>query len=181
MQRYSRLELSVGAFVLAGAGALAYLAFTLGELSLSGQKRYAITARFSSIGDLKVGDPVKLAGVTVGEVAGVRLADFVAETELSVDQEVKLPKDTIASIQSSGLLGDAYISLSPGAADDDLPPNGQITRTEPAISIMELVSKYAFGSAVDDEGSGTSEAKPKGESRKQQDDGHPSPFSDPLE
>lgn len=181
MEPYTKLELSVGAFVLLGAVALAYLGLTLGELSLGGPSRYVVSARFSSVGDLKVGDPVKMAGVGVGEVTELVLADFVAQVELSVEQSVQIPTDTIASIQSAGLLGDAYVSLSPGAALEDLPAGGRITRTEPALSITELISKYAFGSPLeskdDDRASGDGPGASNGES--QGADG--SPLDDPLE
>jgi len=107
MQRYTKLEISVGLFVVLGALSLAYLSLTLGGLRLGAGDRYPLTARFSSVGNLKNGDPVKVAGVNVGEVTKIRLVDFNAEAELSVTRELKLPADTIASIQSAGLLGDA--------------------------------------------------------------------------
>jgi phospholipid/cholesterol/gamma-HCH transport system substrate-binding protein len=151
MRRYTKVEISVGAFILLGGFALAYLSFTLGGLELSRRRTYALTARFSSVGELKPGDPVKLAGVAVGEVERISLADFAAETELLIEADVKLPDDTIASIQSAGLLGDAYVSLSPGASDRDLPSRGRIRRTEPAISLTELLAKYAFGSKDSDD------------------------------
>lgn len=172
MERCTRVEIAVGGFVLLGGAALAYLALTLGQMTFGQDGRYTVTARFSSVGDLKVGDPVKMAGVGVGEVRAVRLADFVAEAELAVDRAVVLPEDTIASIHSAGLLGDAYVSLSPGASDKDLGPGGRITRSEPAISITELISKYAFGSPIDGDKDGAAEEpQPEGAS----------PFSDPLE
>lgn len=180
MQSYTRLELAVGVFVLIGAAALGYMAFTLGDLSLGAAERYAITARFSSVGELKVGDPVKLAGVTIGEVKRVTLTDFVAQAEFAIDKGVPLPEDTIASVQSAGLLGDAYISLSPGASEKDLPDHGRITRTEPAVSLTELIAKYAFGSPVgddkDDQAGG-----PAGDSGPGEKAEKASPFDDPLE
>jgi phospholipid/cholesterol/gamma-HCH transport system substrate-binding protein len=146
MQTYTRLELSVGLFVIAGVLALGYLSLTLGGLEPA-RGHYRVFARFASVGDLKEGDPVKIAGVAVGEVSRIRLVDFVAETELGLRPEVKVPQDTIAAIQSAGLLGDSYVVLSPGASASDLAPDGRITRTQPAISITELIAKYAFGSA----------------------------------
>jgi phospholipid/cholesterol/gamma-HCH transport system substrate-binding protein len=151
MRRYTKVEISVGAFILVGGLALAYLSFTLGGLDLGRKRTYALTARFSSVGELKTGDPVKLAGVNVGEVARIALVDFAAEAELAIEDDVKLPEDTIASIQSAGLLGDAYVSLSPGASDKDLPSPGRIRRTEPAVSLTELLAKYAFGSPISDD------------------------------
>jgi len=149
MNSYTKIEVSVGAFVITGMLALGYLSFTLGGLSLK-QRNASVHARFSSVGELKVGDPVKLAGVRVGEVKSVKLVDYVADTELTLDDEIKLPDDTIASIQSAGLLGDAYVSLSPGASDHNLGNGERIMRTEPAVSLTELISKYAFGSPLSD-------------------------------
>ena len=146
MQTHTRLELSVGLFVIAGVFALGYLSLTLGGLQPA-RGHYRLYARFSSVGDLKPGDPVKIAGVGVGEVDAIRLVDFAAETELSLAPEVKLPTDTIASIQSAGLLGDSYVTLSPGASDQDLAAGARIARTQPAIGITELIAKYAFGSS----------------------------------
>jgi phospholipid/cholesterol/gamma-HCH transport system substrate-binding protein len=151
MERHTKVEISVGAFVVLGLAALAYLSFTLGGLELARKRSYTITARFSSVGELKAGDPVKLAGVSVGEVERIALVDFAAEAELALDESVKLPDDTIASVESAGLLGDAYVSLSPGASERDLPPSGRITRTEPAVSLTELLAKYAFGSPISEQ------------------------------
>lgn len=145
MQSHSKLEVSVGAFVVGGLLALTYLSLTLGGLPLGGGDRYPLNARFSSVGSLKPGDPVKIAGVSIGEVARIGLADFTAQVELRIDPELRLPADTIASIQSAGLLGDAHVSLSPGAAAQDLPPGGSISRTEAAVNLLDLVAKYAFG------------------------------------
>jgi phospholipid/cholesterol/gamma-HCH transport system substrate-binding protein len=151
MQTHGKLELSVGAFVIVCGAALGYLAFTLGGVEV-GRSHYAVFARFSSVGDLKLGDAVKLAGVQVGEVKDIALVDYTASVELSISEPLQVPKDTIASIQTSGLLGDAYVSLSPGAASENLAAGGTIAHTEPAISISELLAKYAFGSLSGDSG-----------------------------
>lgn len=184
MQQYTRLEISVGACVVLGALALTYLSLTLGGLRLGSGDRYPLTARFSSVGSLKRGDPVKIAGVEIGEVAGVELVDFNAQLELRVNRGLMLPTDTIASIQSAGLLGDMYVSLSPGASDQDLPPGGAIGRTEPAVNVMELVAKYAFGAAP---GLDDSSSQQRGGSGGTQDESGAAPRSkhaplpDPLE
>jgi phospholipid/cholesterol/gamma-HCH transport system substrate-binding protein len=154
MHAYTRIEISVGAFVITGMLALGYLSFTLGGLSFK-TRGFNVHARFSSVGELKPGDAVKLAGVRIGEVKGIKLVEYSADAELALDDEIKLPDDTIASIQSAGLLGDAYVSLSPGASDHNLAPGERILRTEPAVSLMELISKYAFGSPLSDSDSST--------------------------
>lgn len=145
MQRYGKLEIGVGLFLLGGLAAVAYLSLTLGGVTWN-EQRYVISARFSSVGDLKTGDAVKLAGVSVGEVTRISLVDYAAETELSLQRSLELPEDTIASIQTAGLLGDAYVSLSPGASERALNAGQRLARTEPAINISELIAKYAFGS-----------------------------------
>lgn len=154
MTSYTRYELGVGAFVVLGGLALAYLSINLSGLQPFQQRQATLTARFSSIGSLKEGDPVKIAGVTIGSVTAVRLVNYDAEATFALYTPVKLPADSIASIQSAGLLGDSYVSLLPGASDDDLEDGGRITRTEPAVSLTELIAKYAFGSPTD-EGSST--------------------------
>lgn len=156
MKPYTKIEISVGAFVIVGVLALGYLSFTLGGLELK-RRSTQIHARFSSVGELKVGDPVKLAGVRIGEVQSIKLVDYAADTELLLDDDIKLPDDTIASIQSAGLLGDAYVSLSPGASDHNLASGERILRTEPAVSLTELIAKYAFGSPLSDSPARSSE------------------------
>ena len=162
MQPYTKIEISVGSFVIIGGLALAYLSFSLGGVSLQTKRHQLITARFSSVGELKLGDPVKVAGVSVGEVKRIALVDYSAEAELLLDDDIKLPDDTIASIQSAGLLGDAYGSLSPGGSDRSLKQGARILQTEPAISITELISKYAFGSPLSEDSGGSKKAAPGG-------------------
>jgi phospholipid/cholesterol/gamma-HCH transport system substrate-binding protein len=142
---YGKSEIVAGVFVLVGLVVLAYLSISIGGLRLGGHHRYQVSARFSNIGGLKARAPVKIAGVTVGEVGSIRLADYFAEVTIDVDREVSLPKDTIASVTTAGLLGEAYVSLSPGAADEDLRPGGRITQTEPALNIADILGRYAFG------------------------------------
>lgn len=163
MTSYTRYEIGVGAFVVLGAAALFYLSVDLGGLKPFQRSQMTLSARFSSIGSLKEGDPVKIAGVTVGNVTKVQLVQFDAEATFALHAPVKLPADSIASIQNAGLLGDSYVSLSPGAADDDLADGGRIIRTEPAVSLTELIAKYAFGSPTesDDAKTDSTAASPK--------------------
>jgi phospholipid/cholesterol/gamma-HCH transport system substrate-binding protein len=180
--RYSRYEVSVGVFVLVGIVSLLYLSISLGELRFFSEDRYTLTARFSSVAGLKTGDPVKIAGVTVGEVGEIRLEDYQALLELKLNRGVALSVDTIASVQSAGLLGDSYVSLAPGAEDSNLAEGGRIARTEPAVSLTELIAKYAFGSPVED----NAESRDSDHTAPQQGEQDPkkekeSPFANPLE
>lgn len=143
---HTKLELAVGAFVILGIIALGYLSISVGGVHLFPSARYEVTARFSGIGDLKKNAPVKIAGVRVGDVVGVELDDYAALVHLSIDRGIELPEDTIASIKTSGLLGESYVGLSPGASEQNLPDGGRIAQTEPALDLIQLLSKYAFGS-----------------------------------
>jgi phospholipid/cholesterol/gamma-HCH transport system substrate-binding protein len=153
---YTKTEIAVGSFLILGLGLLGYLSISIGGLSIVPERRYHVVARFSNVGDLKPRAPVKVAGVTVGQVEAVRMVDYLGEAELAIDQSVKLPKDTIASIATSGLLGEAHVALSPGGAEGDLAAGDRISHTEPAINVTDLLGRYAFG------GGGKGDGKPSG-------------------
>ncbi|MGF1510918.1 MAG: outer membrane lipid asymmetry maintenance protein MlaD [Myxococcota bacterium] len=150
--RYSLTEFSVGLFVFFGLLALGYISVSIGGLELS-RNRIHVKARFSSVGDLKSGAAVKIAGVRVGSVRSIALENYAADVELSLDSDVPLPRDTIASIRTEGLLGESYVLLRPGGSEDDLAEGGRIPQTEPALDLIDLLVKYALSS---DEEEGTS-------------------------
>lgn len=143
----TNLELSVGIFVLLGIAAIAYLTIKLGTGSLIGGDTYLVEARFANAGGLHNGSSVLLAGVTVGRVEAVRMdpADYSAIATLRIYSTLKLPTDSMASIKTSGLIGDKYVSLSPGADDSYLEPGNRITMTESAVDLESLIGKMAFG------------------------------------
>jgi phospholipid/cholesterol/gamma-HCH transport system substrate-binding protein len=157
---HTRSEVIAGGFLLAGLASVAYLSISIGGMRVLPQDHYRITARFSNVGDLKLNAPVKIAGVTVGQVKSIHLADYYGEVEMGVDRKVALPTDTIASIATAGLLGEAYLSLSPGAAEQDLPDGGRITQTEPALNVADLLARYAFGGGASGGASGSDSAEP---------------------
>lgn len=144
----SALELLVGVFVLLGLAAVAYLTIKLGSGSLVGGDTYLLEARFANAGGLHAGSSVLLAGVIVGRVESIRMepADYSAIATLRVSSLLKLPTDSMASIKTSGLIGDKYICLSPGADETYLAPGTRITMTESAVDLESLISKMAFGS-----------------------------------
>ncbi len=74
----------------------------------------------------------------------IELVSYLAEVQLSVNEGVKLPADTIASIRTEGLLGASYVSLSPGSASTNLQPGGRISQTEPALDLVDLLIKYGL-------------------------------------
>jgi phospholipid/cholesterol/gamma-HCH transport system substrate-binding protein len=147
--QHTKTEVAVGLFVMAGVAALGYLSVSIGGVELIPPDRYVVRARFASVGDLKEGAPVRLAGVKVGEVRSVRLNNYLAEAELAIGHTLELPRDTIASIRSEGLLGDVYISLAPGGDLKNLRDGELLAQTEPATDLMDLLSRYAFGRTGD--------------------------------
>ena len=148
----TKLELLVGIFVLMGIAAVAYLTIKLGSGSLIGGDTYLVEARFANAGGLHVGSSVLLAGVTVGRVEAVRMepTDYSAIATIRVSSQFRLPTDSMASIKTAGLIGDKYVSLSPGADETYLTPGTRITMTESAVDLESLISKMAFGSVDKD-------------------------------
>jgi phospholipid/cholesterol/gamma-HCH transport system substrate-binding protein len=142
--KQSYIELSVGAFVLIGMAAIVWFAVQAG--AGIGGSTYEVKARFTNIGGLKPGSQVFIAGVPVGHVEKIDLdPQYAAIVQLNVQRGVQLPSDTIASIKTSGLIGDKYIALAPGADSKNLTPGGMITDTESAMDLESLISRFAFG------------------------------------
>jgi len=167
----TKTEILVGAFVMLGIAALGYLSISIGGLQLVAPDHYVLKARFESVGDLKQGAPIRLAGVKVGQVTSVRLKDYSAEAELSIGRALVLPKDSVASIRTEGLLGNTYVALSPGGSLENLHDGGLVSRTEPALDLSDLLARYAFGQ----HSSTPTESAPSGGGP-----GRDEVFSDPL-
>jgi phospholipid/cholesterol/gamma-HCH transport system substrate-binding protein len=142
---HSRTDIIVGIFVLAGAICLGYLAIRLGKVELFGATGYVVYADFSSVAGLKVGDPAEIAGVRVGKVESLGLADDRARIALRLDRNVKLQDDVIASVRARGLIGDKFVLITPGASDNIIPPGGKIRETESPQDITDLIGKFVGG------------------------------------
>ncbi|MBI4774147.1 MAG: outer membrane lipid asymmetry maintenance protein MlaD [Deltaproteobacteria bacterium] len=144
--RKFNVETAVGTFVVAGFLCFAYLAIKLGDVHVFGREGYHVTARFSSVSGLKQGARVEIAGVVIGKVTSIRLADYQAKVDLQIEPDVTLRGDAIASIRTQGIIGDKFVKISPGGADEEIKDGGEILDTEGAISLEELISKYIFES-----------------------------------
>jgi phospholipid/cholesterol/gamma-HCH transport system substrate-binding protein len=141
----TKVNIAVGLFLVLGILALAYLSIRLGRVSLLGGTGYLVSADFPSVGGLKAGSSVEIAGVQVGRVESIGLADYQAHVVLRLDRSVKLQDDSIASIKTKGLIGEKYIRISPGGSDKLIAPNGRIREVEAPVDLEELISKYIFG------------------------------------
>ena len=141
----SKVNIAVGIFVVMGVLALAYLSIKLGKVTILGGGGYVITADFPSVGGLKAGSSVEIAGVEIGRVDSIGLADYQARVVLRIEPGVQLQEDSIASIKTKGLIGEKYIRISPGGSDKTIPPGGRLREVEPPVDFEELLSKYIFG------------------------------------
>lgn len=147
------LEIGTGLFVLLGFAALAFLSTQLpasGVQVHNAANSFQITARFDNVGDLKVGAPVTIAGVRIGRVTGVVFdpTDFKALVTMAIDRRYnQIPDDSVASIQTSGLLGAKYVGLDPGGSTTYLAHGTQLQFTQSALVLENLVNKFFAGAA----------------------------------
>jgi len=141
----SRVELGVGIFVILGILGLAYLSINLGRVQFLGGGGYLVNADFPTVGGLKSGSSVEIAGVEIGRVEGISLSDYQAHVQLRIHHGIKLQEDSIASIKTKGLIGEKYIRISPGGSEKLIQANGKIREVEAPVDLEELISKYVFG------------------------------------
>ena len=141
------LELIVGCFLICGFIAFVYVSLQFGEFSLFSQNQnYTIYADFDSVSGLKKGAVVTMAGVNIGKVSKITLTEMEqARVALYLSKGIKITDDAIASVKTQGIIGDKYIKISQGGADEFLAEGGVLTETESALDVEELVSKYIFG------------------------------------
>jgi phospholipid/cholesterol/gamma-HCH transport system substrate-binding protein len=146
------LDLWVGFFVAVGLASLIFLALKVGNLSAaSTADTYRLEARFDNIGALKVRAPVKSAGVVVGRVADIHFdsQNYVAIVTMKMDARYHFPRDTFASILTSGLLGEQYIGLDVGGDSEMLKDGDVIKKTQSAVVIEKLISEFMFNKAAE--------------------------------
>lgn len=155
MKNKGILEFWVGLFVVAGVAALGFLAFQVGSFS-GGEfgDSYKVTARFSNVGGLTSKAPVNMAGVRIGRVSAIRIDpnNYDAVVEMSIDSRYRnLPMDTSASILTQGLLGSQFVGLEPGGDDVHLEDGDEITLTQSAVVLEQLISQMLFSKAEGEE------------------------------
>jgi phospholipid/cholesterol/gamma-HCH transport system substrate-binding protein len=145
-------EILVGAFMAVGFLALFFLSMQVSNLSSSsGGDGYQVEARFDNIGSLKVRSPVTMAGVRVGRVSAIDFdrKTFEAVVTLRIDSnyEKSIPDDTFAKIFTAGLLGEQYVGLDAGGSATFLAEGGQITLTQSALVLEEIIGQFLFSKA----------------------------------
>lgn len=146
MKKYA-METTVGIFLVFGLLCIGYMTVKLGHVSLLGDNAYSLFARFTTVSGLRAGSPVDMLGIEVGRVGRLTMdqKDQMAVVEIRIQKDIKVYDDAIASIKTEGLIGDMFLTIDPGGAGKLLGPGGTITETQPAVDIVDLIGKYAFG------------------------------------
>lgn len=149
------MDLWVGLFVTAGIGALLVLALKVGNMgTYSAAQSYTLMGNFENIGGLKPRAPVKSAGVVVGRVVDIQFnpETFDAVVTMSIDSRYQFPKDTFASILTSGLLGEQYIGLAAGGDEVTLKSGDKVMKTNSAMVLEEMIGRFLFNKASEGDG-----------------------------
>ncbi|HAR34263.1 MAG TPA: outer membrane lipid asymmetry maintenance protein MlaD [Desulfobacter sp.] len=139
-------ELYVGVFVLIGLLCAGYLTVVLGGVPMFGSKGYTLYGYFTSVSGLKDGARIEMAGVEIGNVSEIRLDKERLEAKVAfrINQELQLSEDSIASIKTAGIIGEKYISISPGGSDIMLEDKEEFNNTESTLDIESLIRKFIF-------------------------------------
>jgi len=151
MQR-ATLDLWVGIFVVAGIAAILFLALRVGNMgSFDSASTYTVKASFDNIGGLKARAPIKSAGVVVGRVSviGFDSTMYEASVSLKLDTRYKFPKDSSASIMTSGLLGEQYIALEAGGEEKMLGEGDTLKLTQGAVVLENLIGQFLYNKSED--------------------------------
>jgi len=146
------VDLWVGVFVTAGLAALLTLALKVGNAtSVSASDGYMVFGQFENIGGLKPRAPVKSAGVVVGRIMSIAFDDqrFTARVTMRIDKRYRFPKDTSASILTSGLLGEQYVGLDAGGDTTNLKDGDELKLTQSAVVLEKLIGQFLYGKAAD--------------------------------
>jgi phospholipid/cholesterol/gamma-HCH transport system substrate-binding protein len=148
----SKNDVWVGLFVLLGAAAILFLALQSANLlTLSFQSTYPVIAKFDNIGGLKARAAVKSAGVVVGRVQSITFDDksFQARVTLALESRYAFPKDSSLKILTSGLLGEQYIGIEAGAEEKNLASGDQVSSTQSAVVLENLIGQFLYNKASD--------------------------------
>jgi phospholipid/cholesterol/gamma-HCH transport system substrate-binding protein len=144
------LDLWVGFFVAIGLVALLFLALKVGNLGASSVgETYRLAAKFDNIGGLKVRAAVKGAGVVIGRISEIKFDPhtYVADVSMQIDKRYQFPRDTFATINTSGLLGEQYVAMEAGGDSVMLKDGDTVQKTQSAVVLEKLISQFLFSKA----------------------------------
>lgn len=141
------IETAAGIFVLIGMICIGYMTIKLGRLNIFKPDSYKLYAKFTSVSGLRINNAVEMLGMEIGRVAELKMDQDkqVVIVEMQIDNGIRIYEDAIASIETSGLIGERYISIDPGGAYKVMLPGETIIDTEPPLNFTDIIRKYAFG------------------------------------
>lgn len=141
--RVRTLEISVGAFVLAGALSLVFLAVKVSGVSFSSRAdTYRVIARFDNVAGLRERAKVSMAGVTIGRVSDISVDQEYGEAIVTLELNGGpggLSVDTGAQILTEGMLGARYVGLLPGGDLETLEDGDELENTQGALVLENMV------------------------------------------
>jgi phospholipid/cholesterol/gamma-HCH transport system substrate-binding protein len=126
----------------------------LGNVTFLGDNTYSLYGDFTTVSGLRVGNPVEMFGMEIGQVSSFRMDQdnqFVV-VELQINNGVAVYDDAMAAIKTAGLIGDKYVSIDPGGSEIPLEPGDTILDTQAPTDLGDLIGKYAFGDVEKDDG-----------------------------
>lgn len=145
------LDFTVGVFVIIGLVALSFLAFRVGNLSgvSASSGDYRVHAEFDNIGSLKVGSPVKSAGIVVGKVAEIKLNNhnFRGVVVINLQKKYAFPADSEVGVLTSGVLGEQYLAINPGLDPESWADGDKVEYTQSAIVLEKLIGQFMLSFA----------------------------------
>ena len=146
MKKYSK-ETVVGIFVVIGFACIGYMTVKLGNVGFFGENTYSLHAKFNTVTGLRQGNPVNMLGLEIGRVEKFTMDQENQQVAVlfKINKGIEIFDDAIASVKTEGLIGDKFVAIDPGGGGDLLADGDTITDTNSPTSIMDLVSKYAFG------------------------------------
>ncbi|SRR5579862_209730 len=162
-------ETLIGAIVVFVAAGFLYYAYA--NANSSGLSGYELKAKFQRVDGLNVGTDVRLSGIKIGSISALTLdpRTYQATVHLSIRDDIKLPEDSSIMVTNTGLLGNSYLSVSPGGSDDMLKPGGTIVNTQGSVDLMSLIGRFATGA----NGGGASSPPPANNPAPAPGGGHP--------
>ncbi|HVV64102.1 MAG TPA: outer membrane lipid asymmetry maintenance protein MlaD [Rhizomicrobium sp.] len=145
MQGNNAVETLIGTIVVAVAAGFLYFAYA--STTSAGLTGYELEAKFQRVDGLNVGTDVRLSGIKIGSVSALTLdpRTYQATVHLDIRKDIQLPEDSSIMVTSTGLLGNSYLSISPGGSDKMIPPGGRIVNTQGSVDLMSLIGRFATG------------------------------------
>jgi len=146
MKKYSK-ETVVGIFVVIGLFCIGYMTVNLGNVGFFGDSTYSLFGNFNTVTGLREGNPVNMLGLEIGRVHKFTMdqENQVVKVEFKINKGIEIFDDAIASVTAEGLIGDIFVELDSGGGGDFFANGETNTETNSPTSIMDLISKYAFG------------------------------------